>query len=695
MKKTLTRYIVFALLLFVLGTATAMAQDVIRVTCQVVDKNSGRPMPHTVVKDMKSGKIFKANEDGRVVLDVRKDATLQFSLAGTEPVTVKVKGRTSIRVEMVEKAFNLGEAAVVVKREKKKIKQEENPFEIVGNYAHLNTALHIPGEMIATNTRVVIQPYVNNVTRRQVIAMRPVVIDGWEYAKTQTRMYDQDIAGDPLATYIVVRKDSMKKKFENGDREYVVGYKDSVYIDNNKDDLACVTYMVMENYHKLLYRDTVSYNKGSINPLRFLDYSFSAYEVTDESYFPAPEKQLRADHGEVNLNFEVGKKTLNMNDSRNAAEVENMNRRLQEIISNPEMNLHALKITGIASPEGRYELNKELASGRLQTAMNIFLSRLDNQTREGMKTSTEARVATWNDVINLLRKDNQLDLANQVQNIVNSFKSIDTQGQRIRRLPQYNLIAEKYLPQLRKVNYELEYDVYRQLNYEEIKDLYDKDPKQLTDFEYFKLYRSETDSVKREKYLNDALKNVPSLMVAANDLAVLQIRRGKYNPDILARFAGAKFSGRPVPTEVNLNQMATLLGAGQYAAADTLAPYIPDMPEVKYIKALNGVLNGEYKSNYDYISNTSLQNKVVMLLAMKRNREALENSLLLPNDKAKTHYLRAICYNRSDRTEEVLLAEEELNKALDMDPSLQQIAEIDGDVVSLLKKDKKKVGQTK
>ena len=695
MNKILTKYIVFLLFFFILGTGKALAQDVIRVTCQVVNKSTGDPMPRVVVRDLKSGQMFQANEDGRVSLDVRSNATLQFSLAGAEPVKVKVNGQTSIRVEMVEKAVSLQEATISVKREKKKIKPEEKPFEIVGNYAHLNTALHIPYDMISTKTRIVVQPYLNNVTRKQVIAMRPVVLDGWEYAKTQARMYDLDIAGDPLANYIVVRNDTMKRIFKNKDKELVVGYKDSVYIENNKDDLACIIYMATEDYRKILYRDTTSYNKGSINPLRFLDYKFASYELTDSAYFPTPEKQLRADHGEVNLNFEVGKTTLNMNDARNAGEVAKMNSRLQEIINSKETTLHSLSITGSASPEGNYQRNQELAAGRLETALNMFLSRLDDDTRKSIKASTKSHVATWNDVVKLLRQDNLWDIANKLQHIIDSYKNIDNQGQHIQRLPEYRLIAEKYLPQLRKVNYELEYNVYRQLEYKEIKEMYEKDSTKLTDFEYFKLYRSEKDSVKREQYMRQALKVIPSLMVAANDLASAQIRRGEFKPETLARFAGATFAKRKVPAEVNMNQMINLLGSGQYTAADTLAPYLPKTDDTKYIKAICGVLNGNYKEHFDYVSKTSLQNKVVLLLAMKRDREALDNALLMPNDVALTHYLRAVCYNRSHLTEEVLLAEQELQKALEIDPSLRQVAEIDGNVLSLLKKEKKNHGQTK
>ena len=74
-----------------------------------------------------------------------------------------------------------------------------------------------------------------------------------------------------------------------------------------------------------------------------------------------------------------------------------------------------------------------------------------------------------------------------------------------------------------------------------------------------------------------------------------------------------------------------------------------------------------------------------MLLAMKRNEEALKLSKKLSDDEAVSHYLRAICLNHvNDPTE----AYNELKKSFEMDASLREIAKVDGDVTDLLSMDK-------
>lgn len=97
--------------------------------------------------------------------------------------------------------------------------------------------------------------------------------------------------------------------------------------------------------------------------------------------------------------------------------------------------------------------------------------------------------------------------------------------------------------------------------------------------------------------------------------------------------------------------------------------------------AVNSVLNGRFEGYYETVAKTGLRNELVMLLAMKRNEEAMKLSRLLPDDQALTHYLRAICLNR---LEQVTYAYDELTKALNMDPSLKQVAYTDGDVNDLL-----------
>ena len=117
--------------------------------------------------------------------------------------------------------------------------------------------------------------------------MKPMVYDAREYNETQDRLYSFDLndslAGDPLARYITVKSEQTREKGRPND---IIGYNDSIYVEHVKDDFSCDVYMAIENYNRILYRDTTIIARGTVNPLRFLDYSFAAHELTDSAYFP-------------------------------------------------------------------------------------------------------------------------------------------------------------------------------------------------------------------------------------------------------------------------------------------------------------------------------------------------------------------------------------------------------------------------
>lgn len=89
---------------------------------------------------------------------------------------------------------------------------EPSEIEVVGNYFHLRTRFKVPAEMFSSNTRLIVQPTLYNITRKKGVLLKPVVTDGREYTLTQERMYEFDLKNDPLEPYI--RKSEMTKNGE-------------------------------------------------------------------------------------------------------------------------------------------------------------------------------------------------------------------------------------------------------------------------------------------------------------------------------------------------------------------------------------------------------------------------------------------------------------------------------------------------
>ena len=678
MKTSTQRAISLVLFLFITTSVFAFPPSVIRVTGKVLSLSNGLPLEHVLVIDEKSRVVLASTDaDGRFAVNFHEGGTLRFQLIGVEPVSLKLKkGQTYVEVCMADLDVDLEEAVVTAKRNRKKIMPEPTDIEVRGNYLHVRTRVRVPAEIFNANTRLVVQPILTDVNERRQTLMRPLVFDCEEYHRTQQRMYDFRLEGrDPLAPYTGVRSKATREPGTK-DNNDIIGYADSVYVKDVHHDFSCDVFMALEDYQKIFYRDTTTIARGTVNPLRFLEYNFDPLALTDEAYIPKEEKQLRDTQGEINLLFPIGKSDLDLNLGNNHAELEKLNSQLDSLSSGRGTILQRFDITGTASPDGPYHVNQKLADRRMQSALNYIVSRLSASTRENLEVGSKAQVASWNDVAALLRADSLTDKAETVESITRRYQTIDAQGRELKRSGFYNLLLENYCPRLRRVEYQLQYSIFRQLTINEIKELYRQDYHQLSRFEFYKLFSGEKNDSLREMQLRQALEVYPSFTLAANGLAEMLIRQKRPSVDVTKPFAGKK-----APVAINVNHVIALMAASRYDTADSITAFMPDVEETRLIKAVVGMLNGYFEENFEAVASSGSQNEVVALMAMKRNPEALEKARKLPMDKAVSHYLLASCLNRLEDVDDAVA---ELKIALRMDPTLEQVAKVDGDVNDIL-----------
>lgn len=671
----LFRNILGVLMLFFCSAQITFAQ-VIRITGTVTSKGEGKPLIGVNVIDNKSGRLLTTTDvDGRYATNAHADATLKFTMVGAETTTVKVKNRQILNVQLETEDVFLSEATVTAKRITDKVTPEPTEIEVKGNYFYVRTRVRVPKEMFSHDTRLVVQPFLNNVTRKELRLMRPMVYDAKEYNLTQDRMYDFDMENqDPLAQYVTVKSDSLREEGRSND---IIGYTDSIYVENMKDEYSCDIHMAIENYRRILYRDTTVIARGTVNPLRFLKYSFAGNEITDTLLYPKAELQLRDTKGEMRLRFEKAKSTLNMSDPQNREEMQKLYDELKSIELDQHSDLRSFSIVGTASPDGKYSYNVKLANNRLKSAMENVLSHISDEQKNKATFSSSAHVAPWSEVVKLLKKDSLYEEASAIEKIIARNNNIDQQGAQIKKLGIYQSpLLDVYLPELRKVEYQLTYSIFRKLTINEIRDLYQKDYRLLSRYEFFRLYREEPDSTQREKYCRQALEMFPSFMVAANDLQSLLISRGTPDAELLVPFAGEK-----APATVNTNHIIALLSKGKYTDAAEIAQYVPQNEDNEFIIAVCNAMSGKYEEAYPAIARSCDFNNILMLLAMKKNDEAWKITQRLNPDEAMTSYIKAICLNRMEKPNE---AYEELKKAFEKDPTLIEIARLDGDVNDLL-----------
>ena len=664
------RLLVLAGIFFIIGTLSLWARDInVRGTVSNIE---GEPMYRVSIYNAATNKLVgSTNEDGKYLVKIDSEGELLFASLGYEERKVAVRGELTIDVELEPSAIALDEVVVSAKKITDNVIPEPTDIEVKGNYFHIKTRVKIPKELFSTNARMIIQPGIYNVTRDQMLMLEPLVFDGKEYAITQERMYDYDLSQDPLARYVQVKQSSSR-------RDDLVGYNDSIYVENPNDDFRCDMMVAMENYNRVLYRDTFVIARGVVNPLRFLEYEIPGSAVKNESFFPQPEMQLRDTRGDVNLTFKVNKSDLDLDAGNNRSELNSLIDQLRQIESDPNARLKSFSIEGTASPEGNYEKNKQLAQQRMLSAMSFVLGKLDDSTRRQLDISTTASVESWSRVVDLLRADGKTKEADAIQAVIDKYPgNPNRQSRAVVALPFYRpLITGQYLPRLRRVGYELLFSQYRYLTDEEIAALYRDNSAALSRNEFWRLYNLAESKEEREAICRRALEVYPKFLVAATDLSAMLIEKRTPDPELLLPYLDMP----ELPDETRLNQVVAWLSAGRYVQADSLAAYLPDEGVYHKARIYAAALNGRYNEVMQEISEESSFNEVLMLLAIKANDQAWEKAKLLGNS-AKENYIKAVAANRVD---EVVRALSYLDAAFKKDPSLRDIASVDGDVLDLL-----------
>lgn len=675
MKKNIFSAIGCRLFLFVASVAflfcgETVAQDNIRVRGHVVS-DEGKPVEDVAVSVVETGlTVGVTDSDGAYVVVCPRDAKLVFSCIGFNDETVDVKGRLKIDVTMISSVQELEEVVVKVKV-KNKVLPEPTDIEMKGNYFHVKTRFTVPKELFESDTRLVVQPSIYDITLKERKYMSPLVFDGREYNITQKRMYDYDIERDPLHDFITV-KETGKRKSD------LITYHDSLYVDFVDHDYRADVYMALEGYNKVIYRDTFSIAQGVVNPLRFFEYSLPARNLTDSAYIPKAEMQLMDSKGSVNLNFLIGKAVLDDKNPTNRTELERLGNELRHIENDKDASLHTMNITGIASPDGLYASNKRLSEKRTEAAFQRIMSMLSASTRNVITSSSDSKVAEWADVVALMEADSLYTEAGQIDSIIDRFDgNRDRQLREIRKLPYYkSVVAEIYLPKLRKVEYEYTYSIFRFLTDEEVRALYDKNYKELTKNEFWRMFNIEKDTMKLEKIYRQALEKYPEFLIAANDLSALCNKQGKGDSRILEKFIDSD-----VPDVVIGNQIVALLQERKYEEAEMLLGRLSHSEDNAMIRAVTNVLGGNYSDGYDEIAKTGVFNEVLLLLCMKDNEKAWELSKQLTGGTAKEFYVKAVAANRTDRVGEAMIY---MEQAFALDPDLEEIAKNDGDLLDLL-----------
>ena len=744
------RHLFISIFLIVLSAVSLRAQQMKRVTGRVLDKTSGKPIDQqqfgiriygfntvAAARDVKKLMDLDANtfvvpdaeaypdDSGYYEINVAETGALIFKADMKDAVLEQVNFRLEINVR-IEMGNYIRTSQVSAVRDVVDVIDQRTDME--GNYLKARSSISIPDNVGKTDARLIVQPFlIDAVTKDTLRALRPSVMEGTEYKMTQHRRMNYDDSQDPLNSYLL--PDTLTSD------ALIIPWADTIYVRDPSRNYLVKGIVLFEDYNRVYDRKDYYLASSRIGrPLRFLEYSMVPYMLNPEDYRERAKREKRNTAGNMYLTFKVGQARLEDSDTLGKRQLDSIRNVLLDIIHGEGSQLKEFHITGTASPEGPLAGNQKLAKKRLDYALGQITSVLPASVRERVYMTTDAKVASWSRVAELLDADSLVFEAESVRSIVAANpRNQDRQGYLIRSLPYYKSVIAPLLPRLRSVSYSYSYEIFRELTPEEILDryLHDEDyrsgRKQFALYEYWHLFNMVTDKDELHSLYERAYRESMELsgkpwILAACNLAASNIARGVCDTTLLSRFIDLKthttdfrmmrLNGNGYdlvnPEAVVANQLIMYVMAGDFRKAGQLVNILPDNDRNRMVRAFALCLGGYYKGGktayeraearkvFDLVSSSSLRNKMVLCLAMNtKNYDDMAENMLeeLPQDDALTSYFRCIVYCRKGaRTKDFMddiAAEDALLDCFHKDKSFIDIAANDGYVVETIFKNAK------
>lgn len=427
-----------------------------------------------------------------------------------------------------------------------------------------------------SNSRIIVQPYWldgADMGDNKVFAYAaPVVYDYNEYDCTQTRRMDFDIKNnDALGNYIVDEHTTTRIEVKD-DSIRLLHYIDTLSGHNPDESYPYPARAIIsvEDYNERYVLDTIRIDEGErTNYIKFLDFSYEKdFDVNLDDFEEKMEVRPMDSNGEVKLNFEVGKATLNPKDTMNIRILEGARKELSEAFSQSTSKLKFMQVFGYSSPEGNPQSNLDLARRRADFALSEIRQSIPSHMWRAIRPS-ESMILGWNVVADSLARDGLTEEARQVREIVEKYPgNLVSQGQAVQRLACYaSIIKPLYLPKLRTVRYTYTKVEDRTLSSEELIKMFeegrDTEFNRAHYFSLIKLYwdkeqrkdpkvRLRLEQIAKRALVNtrmskddlndekDSLFNEGYWALAANILATSYIERDTFDLDILRPFINRK-----------------------------------------------------------------------------------------------------------------------------------------------------------
>jgi len=685
------------------GTGTALAQKMVKVSGTVYNIAENRKVPFSdVTVDVYAAKTVAVGEDMKKILDsndqektllldqegktttdengyyeilVPDNGALIFKVGLSPSVLKEVRHQMKIDVSIDEGVML---ESVTVTAMRLVLKPEPTAPKMIGNMLIPYNTFKLPPYFGNRFSRLIIQPYVLDCeTNDTVTFARPSVYDGKEYALTQERKMGYDMDRDPLRPYI--KAEALTTRAMNLD------WTDTIIVPDPNRNYSCFAIVNLEDYSSSNSRTYQINTCQTKRPMKFLQYNLFSEQMDPLQHKERAQIEKRNTSDKIQLSFLINSDQLT-DTPENKQSLAMLRNKLKEIAESPGTVLKEFHVAGTASPDGHYSSNLSLAERRMRKIEQEITSILPQYTLERVYRNPHAEVAPWEEVVKLLERDGKSTEAGKVKEILAKHKDIGAQGRALKQLDWYSTVIVPYLDELRVVNYNCLYEIYREPNDEEVMAQYrEKGLKgSYTRYEYWKLFQLITDEKELEalyrRAYEESLEQKHPWALAGNNLAASYLERDTVDTSILEPLIDLSIHSTDYSRmnadgsrteivnrlEVVTNQLCMYIKKGDFEHASVLVKILPEDSKFDLLKAYTWALGGYFQGGttpeekeraqktFETIKASSPQNEVVMYMALDNragNAAAKASLAKLPQDSALTWYFKATLSAREGEIE--------------------------------------------
>lgn len=346
-----------------------------------------------------------------------------------------------------------------------------------------------------------------------------------------------------------------------------------------------------------------------------------------------------------------------------------LNSELKAANADDKREVAEVNISSYASPEGGVELNTRLAENREKNTQAYLEKQFkkDKITEFGELTA-QFTAQDWEGFQKLVSESNIQD-KELILSVLSMYKDPEIREREIRNLSSvFEQLAEEILPQLRYSRITASINVIGKSD-EEIMNLYNTDPKQLSVDEMLYAATLTDDNNKRLQIYNTAVEQFPNDYRGYNNLGVCQYIDKDYEAAEMSFAQAAKMA--PESGEAQMNQgLVALLNkdyrtANQKLGAAAGVEGLNDALGVYYLK------QGDNNAAVRAFGDSKTNNAAVAQILTKDYSKAKSTLSSVANPDATTYYLMAVVGARTNNSNMVY---NNLRQAMKLDSSVAKKA---------------------